>query len=368
MSQYSIIITSHNRPKTLIRTLKFLIMCDSNANIIIADSSKNILSDMELKKFIVLNGIKLKIFPEDIRVAEKISLTVESSKTMYSVLCADDDFIYPDSIKKCINFLEHNPGYIACHGKYYSHTNGDITKKKGLVLRKLTKKLISADEESSDDRVKKYIAGKIEQQYTFYAVMKTSDLAEVWRETSKYANEWFFLEYYSTLISLMKGKMKTLPIFYMSREPNSYDWTDNVKVKKIFNTPNNLEVSKNLVNYAAKHKKIINLEKEINFFFNFFENSRENYLKFNNKNTDKALVSNNVSYLIKLKIITALIVSFLLSKNIKTLLRFLIYPIQKILFSFTKELPSIHVKKLEELISMYSSEIQKEISDTRKKY
>ena len=64
MSQYSIIITSHNRPKTLIRTLKFIIMCDSNANIIIADSSTNILSDMELKKFIVLNGIKLKIFPE----------------------------------------------------------------------------------------------------------------------------------------------------------------------------------------------------------------------------------------------------------------------------------------------------------------
>ena len=36
MSDYTIIITSYNRPKTLLRTLKFLFDCDNSVQIIIA--------------------------------------------------------------------------------------------------------------------------------------------------------------------------------------------------------------------------------------------------------------------------------------------------------------------------------------------
>lgn len=341
MSDYTIIITSYNRPKTLLRTLKFLFDCDNSVQVIIADSSKKILDDKELKIFIDLKKIELKFFSENIKVAEKISQTLEIVNTSYTVLCADDDFIYPDSIKKCIHFLKQNSDYVSCHGKYYVHTNAHVTRETGVVFRNLTKELISADDENPKDRVKKYIDGKLKQQYTFYAVMKTSDLSDVWKQTFEFGNDWYILEYVSTIICLLKGKMKTLPIFYMSREPNHSTWTVENRIINIFNTKTIFEVSSGLARYSALKQKVNDIDQEIKFFVKFFNTKKNNIIK-------------------KAKPIE-------INQNFKSILRFFIYPLKKILFKISNELPFTKVKKIEELI-LEMKEVQSEIQYTRKKY
>ena len=46
--------------------------------------------------------------------------------TKYCVLVPDDDFLSLSAVKKCIKFLDKNPTYSSCHGKYFSHIQKNI--------------------------------------------------------------------------------------------------------------------------------------------------------------------------------------------------------------------------------------------------
>ena len=68
-------------------------------------------------------------FESNIFVTSKIFEGASLIQTDYSVLCADDDFIIPSSLNKCINFLKNNKSYSSAHGLYFNHPNIDDFKK-----------------------------------------------------------------------------------------------------------------------------------------------------------------------------------------------------------------------------------------------
>ena len=216
MARFTVIITSFNRPNILKRNLEFLLSFKENCKIIIADSSKNIFSNFFLKNLIINNKILFKNFSEDTFFSKKVYEVSKFIDTKYCVLVPDDDFISLSAIKKCINFLDKNPTYASCHGKYFSHVQKKLFGKKKIFFEDKTKNLISAEEDLYS-RVRRYMAGELLSQYTLYAVHRTLDFKSIWKETALHANNWVIHEYFSTIMSLSKGKMKTLPIFYMSR-------------------------------------------------------------------------------------------------------------------------------------------------------
>ena len=54
-------------------------------------------------------------------IIEKIATGLKKVNTSFCVLCADDDFLIPDGLRKCLHFLSNNPGYISAHGRYINH-------------------------------------------------------------------------------------------------------------------------------------------------------------------------------------------------------------------------------------------------------
>ena len=170
---FTIIVTSYNRPESLLRTLEHLTSYNLKFDIIVADSSKNFNQNIRLLKFIRKNSILVKNFNEDCTVAEKIAKTLEFVETKYSVLSPDDDFLMPDAILKCTDFLDKNIDYSCCHGKYFVHSTYKNTLRYGITYSDLSKKLNSAEDEKASERIRIYLDNQLKAQYTFYAVFKT---------------------------------------------------------------------------------------------------------------------------------------------------------------------------------------------------
>jgi len=59
----------------------------------------------------------------DVHYTTKLNDLSKKITTRYSLLCADDDFIIPESIEKIIDFLDNNPDYNSAQGHYISFYN-----------------------------------------------------------------------------------------------------------------------------------------------------------------------------------------------------------------------------------------------------
>ena len=344
MDNFTIIITSFNRPKCLFRTLTFLLSFKMDFKIIIADSSFSNQDFSKIKSIKFGDKIRFQKFDPNIKVAEKISKSLNYVETEFCVLCADDDFIFPESIRQCIEFLKKNMDYASCHGKYYIHTAFNFTKKFGIIFREQSKKTLSCEQENPLARIQSYLDGQIGSQYTFYAVFRTKHLKTIWQQTFLYANNWLINEYFPCIISLILGKMKTLPIFYMSREPNFNNWIDKNRVKLILSEKNNQIYADGIIQNLIREKvKGIN-ENLKNKYFLIFQQKKENMI--NNEVNFKPITKENI---------------------FKAYLRFLRY------FYFNRKLISNNIIKLEyfkqiEKIIVENGNVSEEIVESRNNY
>lgn len=121
MSKVDLIIPTHNRTEYLKRILDYYQEYGKDFNFIVADSSNPTIKQSNKK--LVRSYSKLRIlyidkFSDKLIQSHKFAEMVEYAKSKYVCFCADDDFIVPNAIKECINFLEKNPDYIGAHGTY----------------------------------------------------------------------------------------------------------------------------------------------------------------------------------------------------------------------------------------------------------
>jgi len=114
----SIIIPSINRSEFLIRLLKYFYKIECKHLIYIGDSS-NLYHFSQTKEAIKLLRYRLKVIQmnhnglNDWESTISILIQVE---TKYCVFFPDDNFIVPENMTKCIQFLELNTDYVAAHG------------------------------------------------------------------------------------------------------------------------------------------------------------------------------------------------------------------------------------------------------------
>ena len=126
----------------------------------------------------------------------------------------------------------------------------------------------------------------------FETVFKTNNLKKTWQQTFFYANNWLINEYFPCIISLILGKMKTLPIFYMSREPNTKNWINKERVQSILSEKNNFFYSEGISeNLKRENVKGID-ENTKKKYFKIFETKRENMI--NNAVNFKPINEDNI--------------------------------------------------------------------------
>lgn len=217
-----LIIPTYNRVKFLERILDYYKDFGKDFRIIVADSSSDqnkIINRQTIKKYSQLHILHLDHFPQTLPQHQKFIEMVKFIKSKYCVFCADDDFVIPNGIKECINFLEKNPDYSAAHGTYISfYLSKNIFGNQFFKWRLLFSPL-TINSSKSIYRVKAHLTDFV---LTLWAVRRTKDVKAAYAEFSKVQFNRYTLPNFGELLpdALIAsfGKIKSIDTFYGARQ------------------------------------------------------------------------------------------------------------------------------------------------------
>jgi len=220
MSNFSLIIPTRNRPNRLRRLLDYYDKYGKGFNIIIADSSSNDNKKLNKKSVLIFSNLDIHYidkYPSKIEVNHKINNALNYVNTKYCVVCADDDFITPNSIIKSVNFLENNEDFSVAQGHYISfHLKNEDKREQKFYWNfpaYLDKSITFPEAES---RLAFHLSNY--QLTTFYAVHRTDLLKVIFKDTVKYTDDVDFGELLPSMLTLIYGKMKYMDVLYDVRE------------------------------------------------------------------------------------------------------------------------------------------------------
>jgi glycosyltransferase domain-containing protein len=250
-NEITIIIPTHNRHKYLNRILDYY--KGENFNILIADSS----NDKYTQK--VSGKTKYYHYP-CMDYCQKMFLISQKIKTKYSVLCADDDFIIPNSIRLCILFLNQNQNYGSCQGHmiYFKCKNKKIKFRPSYTLSYGNN--FKIDNKNWESRLIKVIDL---QPVIFYSVFKTEIIKKNFNMLNNLNIKYEFgtyglIEDGFRILSILQFHHKILPILYYIRELNKNSSTENnksfIKMIKKKDLHHNIYINwkKSLINSISK--------------------------------------------------------------------------------------------------------------------
>jgi glycosyltransferase domain-containing protein len=260
LNRLTIIIITYRRYPFLKRLLKFYETYQSEARFLVLDSSSDYPEDPELKELLSRDHVTWKRFDSTTFFAQKISEGCKHIETEYAVLCADDDFLIPTALTACINFLAEHMDYASTLGLDFLHSGGPEVRTGFFRITPLSKGS-SSEEKTALERIQSYLSGKT-GRYPMYAVHRTSTFCNIWNETTKYVTDWGLSELFPCSLSFAFGKMKILPVFYVSREPNSYNWYDERKFNDMFSDEKLGSAVTGLSKYLSKKDGLSQVEAE----------------------------------------------------------------------------------------------------------
>lgn len=282
MNKVDIIIPTHNRTDLLHRVLDYYSSNDNEFNFIIADSSSP--ENKARNKKLVETYSKLKIlyidnFPQNLEQHIKFAKMVKYIKSKYVCFCADDDFIVPNGIKECVNFLEKNPDYAAAHGSYIG-----FYLFKGLGYKNFWWNFRYSHHSLSDNNPEKRLISHLSNfTLVMWAVRRTSLVKACYKHLLETKFDPYLLLMYGELLpdvlTVIYGKVKRLKTFYAARQyffsiaTNYSTLIDAVNTRK-----NNSEYAKfrnSLVNNLIKKNKISESEA-----IKAIDSAMEKYLKY----------------------------------------------------------------------------------------
>lgn len=237
----SILIPTMNRSEFVIRLLSYYHRLRFPHTILIGDSS----GDEHRTK--ILYGIAR--IQKELRVVyhhlpnhnnyEVTQALLGKTETPYASYLADDDFLIPETIEECIQFMEQNSDYSGACGR--------------AALFKLTEHGVYGEVDATspypayniedEDPALRLMSHASRYTSTFHSVCRTPLLKKALRQTSLFKQEakkgeitWWTAESFgelSTSWSLVaQGKIKCLPSLYYFRQvhdarylfPNWFDW------------------------------------------------------------------------------------------------------------------------------------------------
>ena len=214
----TIIIPTYNRPEYLRRILNYYNEYGKDYNIIVADSSSDENKKRNGKIISSFSSINISYidYPSEINPSYKIADALNHVNTKYCVLCADDDFVTPKGINQSVDFLEKNPDFTVAHGYYISfYLKTDEGKKQQFCWQPIYpyKSITFPDAKS---RLNFHSSNYTIP--TFYGVHRTDFLKMIYKETTKFTDDYRFGELLPSMLTLIYGKMKRLDVFYAARE------------------------------------------------------------------------------------------------------------------------------------------------------
>jgi glycosyltransferase domain-containing protein len=209
-SRHTLVIPTFNRPELLKKLILYYQDRASWINLLILDSSGTKAAQQNAKTLsIFAAGVSHVVFPENVALASKLSEGLALVRTPYVSFCADDDLVFPNGLFRAISFLQHHDDYVSAHGLYL---NFQPKERDVLVSSEYAGPSIEAGHWGAR-------AFRLCQRYEslFYAVYRTVDAQNVF-SSLKSIETLLFQELFQSVASVMKGKIKRLPVIYAARQ------------------------------------------------------------------------------------------------------------------------------------------------------
>ncbi|GEM_PF-2039588 len=225
-----IFIPTMNRSDFINRQLNYYAMVKCPHTIYIGDSS-NEDHKAKIKNVISTLGSRIKIVYKHLPSfsdREAIFHLLSVMDEPYACLSGDDDYQVPDSITKCINFLESNPDFATASGYAVSFR----LKKNGVygeLERVANYPRPYVESETARERIVKYFENYF---VPLFSVNRTAQMLKNWKGVDKVKDKSFGSEIIPSALSIIAGKSMTIDCLGFIRQihdghyglPNTFDW------------------------------------------------------------------------------------------------------------------------------------------------
>lgn len=267
-SLVSIVIPTYKRHNFLTRALDYYKDC--GLSIFIADSTPERFKNESKFQCNYFHYPNLHVFQKILEVLKKI-------KTPYIVFCADDDFIVPSTILKCVEFLEKNKEYSVAEGRLIGFD--EITLKGNIGFNHLRDNCDYYNEGDIKERLYKIL--KVKNDFylnCFYSVHRTDHICDTFNYLKN--NEYYtktnpefitcIVEFTLLFFTHIRGKYKNFPFFYGAR---SHGPCVEPSKLKTFHQIDSIELEilkKTVLQYLMEYHPI-SFDDANSLFDNFFE-------------------------------------------------------------------------------------------------
>lgn len=256
-NKFTIIIPTYNRYPFLFRLLTYLNQYDTiDFNIQILDSSNVVLEDEKLNVLKMWNRVTHKKFDSNTFLSQKLGFGLIDVKTPYAVFCADDDYINPNAIVQCIEFLNSHQDYSSAMGMLMSYSSEKSFKTRQFKWKPMYCNGKSIDDSDASIRLKRTLINY--NLPNFYAVHKTELLQLIWLEAAKNTTDWGFSEILPACLSNIHGKFKLLNIYYGTRDANTGSFISFSYNLKMYSDEKRKPVETCLIKHLSKSDNINN--------------------------------------------------------------------------------------------------------------
>lgn len=221
-NKLTLLIPTHNRHRYLSRALAYYSELD--IHIIVADSTPE-----PFKQISLYPKVEYLHFP-GVSYSSKLPSSLLHVTTPYIVMCADDDFIIINTLKKCLDFLENNSDYSVAMGSviYFSLISNHTKVALAPVYKGELEYHIK--EEDSFNRVHALFSN---YRTVYYGLHRTEVLKTAFLHTEKTQNLLLY-EYISGLYPLIAGKVMAFTDLYQVREYIGIPQSGITNIDKIF--------------------------------------------------------------------------------------------------------------------------------------
>jgi glycosyltransferase domain-containing protein len=227
----SLIIPTLDRPHFLKRALEYLEKQKCSHPVLVADSSgepARTINQSTIESVSATLQVEHRRYEHGASPEHKIADTLSAVDSRYSVLCADDDFVIPRTIDRCVEFLESHPDYETAAGlvsnlysvepsagnRLLAGIAPGISQSKLWTSPTTPRPSLTIENEHPCARV---CAHLLNYHPTFYSVHRRENHLSNIQAAAEFAGDYLFGELMASVLSVIQGKKKHINEPYIIR-------------------------------------------------------------------------------------------------------------------------------------------------------
>ena len=211
---YTLVIPTYNRSQLLAALLRFLTAEGADFPIIVLDSSS---SEYRTRNKALLAASRLQLeyieYDEATHPFDKFCDGVHRVRTPLSSMCADDDLVLVDSVRRCVRYLHEHQDVCVAHGYYFTFLDQGAN---GIDLTTMLYFTPSIEHDEPLWRLRKLLQS---YQALTYGIYRTPVLQSV-LDRMRQVQSFLARELLSGALSVIEGKVARLQCFYGGRSHN----------------------------------------------------------------------------------------------------------------------------------------------------